>query len=1149
MRKLLFVFSGFLALSWAQSFTGSIRGSVTDPTKAAIAGAKVTVIDADRGVEYPTVADSLGRYSFTTLPAARYNLIVEAAGFRKSSQPTFRLEVQQQATLDVELSVGEVSSTVEVSSTSPLVNTTSATLGQVVENRVIQSMPNSGRNPLALVSLAPGITGSTGGTAFVSNGVRNSSSEIMLDGGALTGIEQNGGITEVKFNATVDVVEEFKVQTNFFSAEFGNSGGTIINMVSKSGTNQLHGVGYFFRKDNVLNANSWFSNASGGTLVDSTVNNYGGTAGGPVFIPKLYNGKNRTFFFTDFDRSKSLTAQSTLASVPTAQQLAGDFSDTRLANGALVPIFDPANTFVDAGGNTMRSPFPGNIIPPGRQSKIAQAFNKYFPAPNQPGNAFTRVNNWFAQGSRPSAGNKLDAKIDHNVSSKQRFTARYGVNWGWSGIANLTGNIAHNANLGSSRFQNFILDYTRTHSATTIITARAGILRAKSLSDPLSYGFDANKELGVSKLVQAANISAFPLYTTTSYRALGAAGYAIIHRYEDVYQSQGALTKIIGGHTIKTGAEFRRYHENYFQPNTPNGSFTFSRNQTAQNPLVASSTQGDGLASALLGFGSGGTMSIDYPTAQAAGYFGTYINDDWRITRRLTLNVGLRYDFDIPRTDRYNRLNWLDVDAPAPIADNPQVKAAFPNLKGLMRFADDDHRTPYLGDYNNVQPRIGLAFSLTPKTSIRAAYGLFYVVSRHSVKGEVGTAFGFTDSAIQWTLDSGRTQYATFENPWPNGLTYPPGRNASAFLGLGAGTPLPKDDNPQYQQWNFSVQREVPGHGVIEANYVGTKGTHLYFGQGDVVSGLNNLAPQYWTIGRNNLTSKVPNPFYGVITNPQATNFNQPTIDLNRLLRAFPSYSSAGGYRASKNIANSMYHALQLKYEKRFSHGLSMIAHYTISKMISDSDVSGSDVSFIAGDSGIQDVYNLRNERSLSAFDVPQRAVISFVYQLPVGRGRTFGKSMHKVLDGAVGGWELGGIVTLTSRTPLGISQAASTLWQGTQRPNLVGDPSMPGSVFDKRNNYFNVAAFQQVPPDTLGSAPRMLSNYRGPSIINEDITLSKDFRFTEQMRLHLRLEAYGLTNSPQWGIPNTSFGSTSFGQITSAGGNRSVQVAAKFYY
>jgi hypothetical protein len=564
----------------------------------------------------------------------------------------------------------------------------------------------------------------------------------------------------------------------------------------------------------------------------------------------------------------------------------------------------------------------------------------------------------------------------------------------------------------------------------------------------------------------------------------------------------------------------------------------------------------DGLASALLGWGSGGVLSIDSPTAQSAGYFGTYVNDDWRLTRKLTLNLGFRYDFDIPRTDRFDRINWLDLNAPSPIADVASLKAVFPNpLMGLMRFADDNKRTPYDGDWNNVQPRIGFAYALTNKTSIRAAYGLFYVVSRHVVKGEVGTAFGFTDSSIPWSLDSGLTRYATMANPWPAGLTYPPGRNPVAFLGMGAGTPLPKDDNPQYQQWNFSIQRELPGRGVLEVNYAGTKGTHLYFGQGDVVSNLNPLDKMYWGQGRGTsgagLNALVPNPFFGIITNPTATTYNRSTIQLNRLLRAYPHYTSVGGYRASRNIGNSIYHALQMKYEKRFSHGLSMIAHYTISKMISDSDASGSDVTWLAGDSSIQDYYNLRNERSLAVFDRPQRLVVSFDYLLPFGRGRAIGTGMNRVLDAVIGGWELSGIITASSGTPLGITQSASNLWQGGQRPHLIADPSRPGSPRDKLNNYFNVAAFQQVGPDLIGSAPRLLSSYRGPSVINEDATLMKNFNISERKYVQLRLEAYSVTNSPQWGNPGTSFapGSSSFGQITTAGGARTVQIAAKFYY
>src|SRR6516165_5579614 len=356
MRHLAGAIFLFATSVWGQSFTGSIRGTITDNSKAAVPAAKVTATDTERRVDYSTVTDSAGRYILPTLPAAQYRLTVEAPGFDKAIQPPFRLEVQQQATVDIELKVGAVTTSVEVQTAAPLLNTTSATLGQVIEDHVIQSVPNSGRNPLSLVQLAPGIVGSTGGVSFISNGVRNNSSEVLMDGGALTSIEQNGGITDVKYAPTSDVVAEMKVQTNFFSAEFGNTGGTIINMVSKSGINQIHGVGYYYRRDAALNANNWFSNSRNSPLADSHRNCLGGTIGGPIDLPKIYNGRNRTFFFFDADYYNQLSATTSTASVPTAKQLTGDFSDTRLANGNLVPIYDPFNTFVSASGATMRNP-------------------------------------------------------------------------------------------------------------------------------------------------------------------------------------------------------------------------------------------------------------------------------------------------------------------------------------------------------------------------------------------------------------------------------------------------------------------------------------------------------------------------------------------------------------------------------------------------------------------------------------------------------------------------------------------------------------------------------------------------------------------------------------------------------------------------
>jgi hypothetical protein len=1115
-----------------------------------VPNARVTAADIERGVDYPTTTDAAGRYIFPTLPPATYSLTVEASGFQKATQPPFKLEVQQQATIDVALNVGMMTTSVEVTGQAPLLNVTSAALGQVVEQRLIQSVPNNGRNPLSLVALAPGIVGSTGGVAFVSNGVRNNSSEVLMDGSALTSIEQNGGVTDVKYTPTADAVEEVKIQTNFFSSEFGNTGGTVINMVSKSGTNDFHGVGYFYRRDAALNANNWFSNSRNSPLADSHRNWLGGTLGGPVLIPKLYNGRNRTFFFVDTDYYNQASATTSTASVPTPQQLTGDFSDTRLANGNLVPIYNPYALTTNSSGARVRTPFAGNVIPSSMLNPITLNFEKYYPAPTSSGNAFTHANNWFAQGSTPSGDHKIDAKIDQNISDKQRFSSRYSVDWSRSDVANLVGNQSFNGNPGTARSQNFIMDYTRTQNATTVYNLRASVVRVKSIRDPLSTGFDATT-LGLPAYMTAnTGTQDFPLFSA-QYRSMGVGGYAIIHRYEDLYQYLGSVTKIMGGHTIKAGAEFRKIHENYYQPNLPGGGFTFNRKQTGLNPLSSSSSQGDGLASALLGFGSSGAVSIDYPTAQSAGYAGTYVNDDWRVSRKLTLNFGLRWDADIPRTDRFNRINWLDLGAPAPIADNPQVKAVFPNLQGLMQFATPGDRTPYNGDWHNFQPRFGFAYALNNKTSIRGAYGIFYTVSRHTVKGEVGTAFGFTDSSIPWSLDSGFTQYGTFANPWPAGLTFPPGRNPSAFLGLDASTPEPVDRNPQYQQWNLSIQREVPGHGMLEVNYSASKGTRLYLGDtNDAVAQLNNLNPIFWPLGVDRLSSLVPNPFYGVITNPTATDYNQPTIQLNLLLRRFPEYAGAGGYRAEPNIGDSIYHSLQVKYEKRFSHGLSMVAHYTFSKMISDSDEAGSDVEGFAVAGSIQNLFNLKQERSVSGLNRPQRGVISFDYQLPIGRNRALGKNMNRILDGIIGGWELSSIFSAQSGSALQVTAANGNMWDGAvQRPNLIGNPCISGPVSGRLNSYFNVNSFTQPDDFVFGSAPRYLSSCRGPATVNEDATLVKNFNVRERKYFQLRLEAYSVSNSPQWGNPNTAFGGTTFGQITTAGGNRNLQLALKFYY
>jgi hypothetical protein len=1162
LRYYVFVFSVTVASLFlqAQSFTGSIRGIVTDASQSAIPNAKVTVTDVNRNTSQSVTTDTAGRYIFTALQPGKYDLTVDAAGFGKFEQRNLELQVQQQASIDAQLTVGSVSSTVEVKGTGALINTTSATLGQVVDNKFILSLPLAGRSPLALVQLTPGVSpsnlnpGGQSNTNFTANGTRNSTADVLLDGVSVANIEQNSGITNLEYQPSVDAVQEFKVQTNFFSAEFGNTGGAVVNMITKSGTNELHGVGYEFHRNSALNANSWFANRAGRSIPDFKRNVFGGTVGGPVRVPHLYNGKDKTFFFYDYEGTRQSSATTKLMTVPTAAERAGDFSNTRDSNGNLISIFNPYSTYKTPDGKTLRNPFPGNVLPTSLLDPVALNVMKYYPAPNSDGsNPFTHVNNFYAQGVSVSDGNQMDIKLDHNFSEKQRFTSRYSLNWGSTVNPLLLGNLADNSTNGdsSSRTQSFVFDYTRIQNPTTIIDIRYGLLRQRANTNPKSLGFDQTS-LGLPQVYLTSGVKMFPTFTPEGYQELGQVGYGLIARGDEVNSLAGNVTKIIGGHNLKVGAEGRFLLLNYLQPGYPQGHQSYNRAITMQNPNVSNSAQGNGIASMLIGWGSGGDYHLDPPSASASKYMGFYVQDDWKITRKLTINLGLRYDFDLPRTERYNRYSWFDTSAPSPLAGKVP---GYPNLMGQFDFTDSNTHSPIDSDFNNFQPRAGFAYEVNSKTAIRAGYGIFYTVSRASIKGHTGAGFS-TNSTPEWSRDGNLTRYATPENPYPNGLTIPPGssQGAATFLGLGVGTDTRPNQNPQYQQWNFSIQRALPGDAVFQINYTGGKGTHLYFGGG--AENIDRMDPAYWSIGRTALNGLVANPFYGIITDPKSR-LSAPTVTLNTLLRPYPQYTSVSG--STPAIGNSIYHGVQLQYEKRFSHGLAFLGHYTFSKLIDDSSVSAGNVGWLGGYTDLQNPFDLRQERSVSAMDVSHRLVLTASYQLPFGRGRAIGSGWGRPLDLLLGGWEVNTLMTFSSGFPLNsgsqfreVALQNPVLWEGAQRPNLIGDPSMPGSVESKLNNYVNAAAFSRPAPDTFGSMPRTIGTYRSPALKNADAAIFKNIPITERQYVQLRLEGFTVTNSPTFATPHLSYGASNFGVIDAyAGGRgpRELQVAAKFYF
>jgi hypothetical protein len=1152
-------------LAWSQSFTAAVRGVVTDQTGAAVADARVIITEAGRNVQHPTTTDAQGRYYVSALPPGQYTMTVEASGFKKYSQSAFPLLVQQQATIDVQLQLGEVSSVVEVQGEAPLVNTTIANLGQVIENKYILSLPNLGRNSMSMVYLTPGVVGSGGrrgdsSTNFVANGSRNSTADVLLDGVTVVTVEQNSGITDLKFSPSIDVVQEFKMQTNFFSAEYGQTGGAVVNMVTRSGTNGYHGTGYYFLRDKALNANNWFANRSGQPLPAFHRDQFGGVLGGPII-------RNKTFFFGGYEYTKTGEPTNQVRTVPTALQRQGDFSQTFNAQGQEMKIYNPFSASRNANGDVVRQRFQcdaaGNPLEPfsptdKRQpagidcNKIPQSMFhpvalkalSYLPLPNQQGAQFTNNNNWFNNGVNRSTGHQINIRGDHNFSERTRASGRYSQGRSDGTNPNLFGddNPAYfTGGPNGTRTHAMVGEINHTFSPTTLVVFRYGYTYSDFHRDPLvGYGFDVTT-LGLpANMRDTATHQVFPRWAPDGFTEFGTEPYWVMDRQEAVHHWSGALTKVWGPHSIKVGGERRYNRLDYNQPGNPSGRFNFGRGVTCSTLNSCPDNEGNGLATMLLGWPTGSEYQIEPKIFSRSAYWGFYFQDDWKITSRLTLNLGLRYDFDVPRWELQNRYSYWDLEAQSPISVPGY------DTRGVIKFNDDERRSPFDADMNNWQPRIGFAFAVNPKTAIRAGYGLFYQLSRATVYGRPGTGFTI-NSPVIWTLNSNETLIGSLSDPFPNGILQPPGRSQgdSTLIGFDTGTILPSNNrNPEYHSWNLSIQRELPLQSVLEVNYTGSRGTHLFM----PVTTLTPLHPGHWGLGRTALQEQVENPFDDLIDDPRSP-LSGPTVQAHRLLRAMPHFAGANVGSSEPARGDSHYHALQAKWEKRFSKGLTTLMHYTWSKMIDNASHASGNVSWLGGSTSIQNIWDLRGERSLSSHDIAHRVVITGTYELPIGHNRRFGSKMNRVLNWLAGGWNISGFALMQSGMPLQVTQNGGNIWDGSQRPNLTGDPSTSGRVQDRLDGWFNSAAFSKPPIDVPGSAPRNL-NYRGPGIKTLDAALLKVISTREGQRLEIRFEATNVTNTPMFGDPGGAFGATSFGQITGTRiGARNMQFGLKYYF
>jgi Carboxypeptidase regulatory-like domain len=1102
---------------WSQTSTGAIVGNVFDSTGAVVTGASITLTNSDTDVSRTVTSNEAGGYTVSLLPPGEYRIEVNAQGFKKYSQAGVQLRVQQQARVDIQLQVGELTESVQVHADAALVETTASSVGKVVDNKRIMELPLNTRNVYTLINLTPGVTGSIGNqhnaVSYSVNGSRGGTFGTLVDGSPADFPTVNG-FAGLSVFPSVDAVAEFKVQAQNYSAEFGRSVTSVLNLVYKSGGNDFHGSAYEFLRNSVLDANNFFNNTRGVPLASFKRNQFGGTLSGPV-------RHNQTFFLVAFEGLRQRQFRDTLTTVPTDKQRIGDFSETRAGLTQQINIFDPSTTRPNPNGSgSIRDQFPGNLIPAARFDPVARNVLNYYPRPNQAGDPGTQRNNFYNSGAASVNTDNADFRVDHNLNQAQRLYGRFSYRKSFDGPPQLfPGDLGiAEGRINQNDFgRNAVADYTNTLNPSSVLNVRVSFARNRFLYDNQGLGF-VPSSLGLPQTLDSAvDRLMFPRFGVSGQVSIGGSD----HRQSGFnnYGLTGSYSKITGKHSLKAGYDGRMLRINVWEARAA-GTFNFNAGFTqGPNPTAASATAGYGLASFLLGTGSDGNFYQNWKNVASQSFYQAfYIQDDWRVTRKLTLNIGIRYDFDTPRTERYDRLSWFDPGLRSPLAGKV---AGFPNLNGGLRFVavDGNDRTQFNGDWNNIAPRLGFAYQVDNRTAIRGGFAQLFGPSTLAAQGTVGP-YGFrVETPWVTTLDNGLTPYNTLRNPFPAGFPPVPGASQGALTAIGSllEAPLSNTNTPYTLQYNLTIQHELPGRILIETAFVGNRGRQLSRG-GEGGYTLNQVDPQYLALG-SALNELVDNPFYGTVSGGVLV---APKISRAQLLRPYPQFDAI--HPLFFQGANSEYNSLQVSFSRRFSKGLLFEGNYTWAKAIDEG-------------TSYQDSYNTRASRGVSSVHVPQRLIFSGVYELPVGRGRAFGSSMSRPVEMLIGGWQVNGILNVQSGSALGISgRNTVNLFTEAFRVNSNGrNPVLEGDAHDRLNRWFDTTVFSQPAPYTFGNVSPLIANLRNHHINNVDLSLFKQFTITEKLRIQFRAEAFNAFNRVRFSSPNTDVnGGANFGKVTS---------------
>jgi hypothetical protein len=1136
----------------AQTFTGSISGTVTDPAGGLVPGATVNLTNLDTNDSRRQLTNDSGVYTFTAVPPGRYRLTLEHPGFKRMVQEPIEVRVQQFETLDLALEVGQTNQTVEVSGQVALLDSATSSLSQVVENREVTELPLNGRNTLALVALTPGVRAQgqflqntatrsfAGWGNFSSNGGVSDANEILVDGASVTMFLVNAP----SLVPPVDATQEFRVQTNNYAAEFGRSSGAVVNASIKSGTNQLHGSLYEFLRNDKLDANDFFLNRSGQKRPALTFNQYGFAVGGPTWIPKIYDGRDKTFFFVNFEGFRQRLAQALTTTVPTPAQLQGDFSQTFNAAGQLVPIANPFSVHNGPAGTPIRDPFPGNMIPQSMFDPVANTLRqngRLWALPNGPGAAFTHVANFATSAVQPNDEDQVVLRMDHTVNSRWKLFGTYAAQsitlGGFDPFRNGTDFLTVGGN-ESDLTQTAVLGATALFSSHVVGEFRSSFSRFRNNRIPHSDGFDLTTLGFPASLAAVQQFHAFPWMQFSSVASSGKLTTSEIRRIANSYNQSASVTWIRGAHAFKFGGQLRIQQLNDVQIDNSSGSFTFNSAFTGTDPLRSSG--GTDVASFLLGVPASGNIGLGQRMALERRYLAWFVQDDWKVTRKLTLNLGFRQDVELASTERYNRQAYLDLSAVAPLTQQAGL-----NNPGALRFTDGNTRAPESTYWHQFGPRFGYAYELRPKTVLRGGYGIFWLPGGLEISGtSTNNPIATISTPFVSSLDNGITTKDRLANPFPNGLISPPDKSVgtNALIGQGV-TAYLRGEHPGYtQQWNFDVQQQLAAGLAVDIAYAGSHGVGL-----PQTIQLDQIPDQYLSMGTA-LTQQVANPFNGLVT---IGALSSPTVSRGQLLRPYPQFN--GLAIGSANNGNSIYHSMQLKVNKRFSDSLIAVS-YTVSKGIGDSEAVVGWLEQSGTPNSFMDANNRRLDRSLNAFDNPQRLVVAYTTALPFGKGKKF-LNGSRALNPVVSGWEFNGIYTAESGTPLFLTTATNLTnsFGGGSRPNNNGQSAYLSTAAHSRlGQWFNTSVFSQPAAFTFGNTARTLPDMRDHGTNNFDVGLVKNNRFFHdgRMNLQFRGEFFNMLNRVRFGDPGLAFGNPQFGVITSqVNSPRKIQFGLKLLY